>query len=146
MTVSDEHGKGGELLRQQVSSFWQPSSPVGAETIRIHVMYCEVDMIIRYLREMSVDIPDANADLTVYRQRGGTITALATARPVDGMVTEVFIEEAINHADGREALRQNDSVYGLWVRDATSSESADVGIYFGWMPDYYLGSDNPHTY
>jgi hypothetical protein len=132
-TVSDEHGKGAEVLRQAVASHWEPSSAASGVTSNHHVLYCEVDMIIRYLRIMSVDLPDANADLTINRNRAGTLTALAAAVAVDGLTTEIFTEVTLTLViDG---LRKDDSVYGVMVRDTGSTESADWGIYLGWMPD-----------
>ena len=139
-TVSDEHGKGAEVLRQAVASHWEPSSAVGAVSSNHQLLYCEVDIIIRYLRVMTVDVPDANADLTINRNRAGTLTAIAAAQAMDGFVTEIIQEPALTIAvDG---LRQDDTVYGVMVRDATSSESADWGIYLGWMPDIFTSGVN----
>jgi hypothetical protein len=138
-TVSDEHGKGAEVLRQAVGQFYQTSSPVASETITVHVLDCEVDVWIRWIRVMCVDIPDANADLTIYRNRAGTLTALASAVALDGLTTEVFSNVTVTVADN--SLRKDDSVYGLCVRDSTSSESGDVGVYMGWQPDIFGDND-----
>ena len=140
-TLKDEYGKGGEALRQDVSSHWEPSS-AGGVTSTHHVHYCEVDELIRLIRVMTVDVPDANADLTVYRNRAGTLTALAAAVAVDGLTTEVFSELTLTVA--RNALRKDDSVYALMVRDGGSTESADWAVYFGWMPDVF-GSGAQYT-
>ena len=134
-TVSDEHGKGAEALRQAVSSHWEPSSAAGAVTSNHHVLYCETDTVIRYLRVMSVDLPDADADLTINRNRAGTLTALAAAVAVDTLTTEVFTEVTLTVAI--DALKQDDSVYGVMLRATASTESADWGIYLGWMPDIF---------
>ena len=139
-TVSDEHGKGAEVLRQQVASVYDNSSPSSSVSTNMHVMYCEVDMIIRYLRTMTVDVPDANADLTVYRNSAGTITALAAARAVDGLTTEVVTEETLTLA--ANGLRQDDTVYAIMVRDSGSTESGDWGVYLGWMPDIFSGDSS----
>ena len=133
--VSFEHGKGMEVLRQATSDHWEPSSAAGAVTSNHHVLDCEVDVFIRFLRVMTVDIPDANADLTINRNRNGTLTALATAVAVDGLTTEQFTNVTLTATVGPAALRKNDSVYGVMVRDASSTESADWGITLGWMPD-----------
>ena len=144
-TVSDEHGKGAEVLRQAVASHWEPSSAVGSVSSNHQLLDCEVDMIIRHLRIMTVDVPDANADITVYRNRAGTLTALATAVAVDGLTTEVFSNVTLTLA--KNGLRKDDSVYAIMVRDATSSESADWGVYLGWMPDIFGGDANfPRTF
>ena len=143
-TVSDEHGKGAESLRQAVASQWQASSPVSSESSNLQLMYCEVDAIIRYLRVMAVDVPDANADLIVYRNRAGTITALAAVAALDAYVTEVIQELTLTLAVN--GLRKDDTVYGILVRDATSSESGDVGIYLGWMPDIFSSGADFRTY
>ena len=39
-TVSDEHGKGAESLRQAVADHWEPSSAAGAVTSNHHLLYC----------------------------------------------------------------------------------------------------------
>lgn len=133
LTVSDEHGKGAEVLRQAVASHWEPISAGSGITSHHHILYCEVDMIIRYLRYMSVDICDADADLTVYRNRLGTLTALAAAHAYDTDTTEIFVEATLTLAVN--GLRKNDSVYALMLRATASTESGDWGVYFGWMPD-----------
>lgn len=133
LTVSDEHGKGAEVLRQQLSTYSESISANGVVTSNHHVMYCEIDMIIRYLRVMSITVPDANADLTVYRNRVGTLVALAGVAALDGYTTEIFQELTLTLAVN--GLRKNDSVYGIMVRDATSEDAADWAIYLGWMPD-----------
>ena len=134
LTVADEYGKGAEVLRQAVSGHWEPLSAAGVVTSNHHVLYCEVDVVIRYLRVMSVDLPNADADLTIYRNRAGTITNLmAAAVAVDTMTTEVIVEQALDVAVN--ALRKDDTVYGIMVRSAGSTASGDWGIYFGWMPD-----------
>ena len=107
----------------------------GAVTSTHHVLDCEVDITIRFLRVMSVDLPDANADLTIYRNRAGTISALATAVAVDTLTTEIFSNVTLTVA--KNFLRKDDSVYALMVRDAGSTESADWAIHLGWMPDLY---------
>ena len=79
-TVSDEHGKGGEVLRQQVAS---ENNLIGAATVVTHIMYCEVDMIIRFIRVISVNVPDDSAAYTIYRNRAGSISALHSAIALD---------------------------------------------------------------
>ncbi len=143
-TVSDEHGKGAEVLRQQVVDHWEASSAVASVSSNHQIMYCEVDMIIRYLRAMTVDVPDANADLTAYRNRAGTITALSAAQAMDTFVTEVIQEVTLTLAVN--GLRQDDTVYAIMVRDATSSESADWGLYLGWMPDIFSQDSSFRSY
>lgn len=144
-TISDEHGKGAEVLRQAVASHWEPSSASGSVSSNHHLLDCEVDVLIRFLRVMSVDLPDANADLTVYRNRGGTLTALHSAVAVDTLTTEVFSNVTLTEA--KNALRKDDSVYAVMVRDSSSTESADWGIYLGWMPDVFdMNSSEFRTY
>ncbi len=143
-TVSDEHGKGAETLRQAVASVYDNSSPSGSVSTNSHVHYCEVDEIIRYLRAMSVDIPDANADLTVYRNRAGTLTVLAAALAIDTFTTEVIQEATLTIATN--SLRKDDTVYAIMVRDATSTESGDWGVYLGWMPDIFSSGVDYRTY
>ncbi len=133
--ISFEHGKSMEVLRQAKADHWEPSSAAAGVTSNHHVLDCEVDTYIRFLRVMTVDVPDDNADLTLNRNRAGTLTALAAAVAVDTLTTEVFSNVTLTHADGAAALRKNDSVYGVMVRDATSTESGDWAIYLGWMPD-----------
>ncbi len=134
-TVSDEHGKGAEILRQQVAQIWNIT---GVNTINLHVMYAEVDIIIRWIKLMSVEVMDANADLTLNRNRAGTLSALATAVALDGLTTEVITDVvltvAVNH------VRQDDTIYGVLVRDGSSADDGDVGIYTGWMPDIFTDS------
>lgn len=144
-TVSDEHGKGAEGLRQAVASHWEPSSAAGSIISNHHILDCEVDMIIRFLRVMSVDLPDANADLVVNRNRAGTLTALASAVAIDALTTEIFANVTLTVA--KNSLRKNDSVYGVMTRDAGSTESADWGAYLGWMPDVFSqDADNFRSY
>ncbi len=144
-TVSDEHGKGGEVLRQAVASHWEPSSAAGAVSSNHHILDCEVDMLIRFLRVMSVDLPDADADLTINRNRAGTLTALAAAVAVDTLTTEVFNNSTLTLAVN--GLRKNDSVYGVMLRATASTESADWGVYLGWMPDVFSAdADNFRSY
>ncbi len=146
-TVSDEHGKGAEILRQQVADHWEASSAVASVSSNHHIMYCEVDIIIRYMRVMTVDVPDANADLTIYRNRAGTITALtAAARAFDALTTEIIVEETILASLGNNAVIQDDTVYAIMVRDATSSESGDWAVYFGWMPNIFEPNAVLQTY
>ncbi len=134
-TLSDEHGKGAEVLRQHVEAHSEQSSPVASVSTNHHIMYCETDTTIRYIRIMTVDIPDANADLTVYRNRAGSITAMHTVAALDGFTTEIIQEIALTVA--RNMLNVDDTVYAIMVRDATSSESADWAVYFGWMPSIF---------
>ena len=143
LTISDEHGKGAEILRQAVTSHWEPSS-AGSVTSSHHLLYCEVDMVIRYLRVMSVDLPDANADLTVYRNRAGTLTALAGAAAVDTYTLEVIQELTLTVA--ADVLRKDDTVFALMVRDGGSTESGDWAVYLGWMPDAFTGGADYVTY
>lgn len=133
LTISDEHGKGAEILRQAVASHWEPSSAASSIITNQHVLYCEVDMIIRFLRIMTVDIPDGDADLVVNRNRAGTLTAIAATRAVDLLTTEIFVEETLTLAVN--GLRKDDSVYAVMTRAVASTESADWGVYLGWMPD-----------
>ncbi len=143
-TVSDEHGKGAEILRQAVASTYDNSSPGASVSTNMHILYCEVDVLIRYLRVMTVDVPDANADLTVNRNRAGTLTVLAAAIAVDAYTTEVIQEATLTLAiDG---LRKDDTVYGVMVRDAGSEESGDWGVYLGWVPDIMSSGANFRTY
>ena len=137
-TISDEHGKGAEILRQAVAS---ENNLIGAATVITHLLYCEVDMIIRFIRTISVNVPDNSATLTVYRNRAGTLTALTAIIAFDdagAQVTEISDEIALVVA--RNALRQNDSVYAIVIRDGTSQDLADWGIFLGWMPDLYDNS------
>lgn len=143
-TVSDEHGKGAEVLRQHVATHWEPVSAASGITSNHQICYCEVDMVIRYLRLMVVDVPDANADIVVYRNRAGTLTQLAGTVDLSGYVTEVMQELTLTLvADG---LRSDDSVYAIMVRDTSSTESADWGIYLGWMPDIFGANAQAKTY
>ncbi|KKN86846.1 hypothetical protein LCGC14_0264050 [marine sediment metagenome] len=143
-TVSDDHGKGAEVLRQAVASHWEPSSAAGAVSSNHHVLDCEVDVIIRFLRVMSVDLPDADADLTISRNRAGTLTALAAAVAVDTQTTEIF--ENITLTLAINGLRKDDSVYAVMLRATASTESADWGVYLGWMPDVFSGDSDFRTY
>ena len=137
-TVSDEHGKGAEVLRQAVAS---QNNLAGNASVITHLLYCEVDMIIRFIRTISVNIPDDSAVLTIYRNRAGTITALATAIPFDDAGSQVTeISDEITLGVARNHLRQNDSVYMIMVRDASSTDLADWGVFLGWMPDLYDNS------
>ena len=134
-TVSDEHGKGGEMLRQQVIS---ENNLAGNATVASHIMYCEVDVIIRFIRIISVNIPDDSATMVIYRNRAGTIAALHATIALDdagSIVTEISEEVALTVANNH--LRADDSVYALVVRDSSSTDLADWGIFFGWMPDYH---------
>ena len=132
-TVSDEHGKGAEALRQAVVDHSEQSSAGSGITSNHHLLDCEVDMIIRFLRIMTVDVPDADADITVNRNRAGTLTALGSAVAVDTLTTEIFANVTLTLA--KNGLRKNDSVYAVMVRATASTESADWGVYLGWMPD-----------
>ena len=141
-TVSDELGRGAEVLRQEVCDYREVAA--GNATTNHHVHYCEVNEIIRYIRVMSVDLMDANADLIVYRNRAGTIAALTGTIALDGFTIEVFVEEALVAA--QDFLRKDDSVYGILIRDGGSTESGDFAIYFGWMPDVADADGNHRTY
>ena len=143
-TVSDEHGKGVESLRQAKADHWEPASAAGAVVSNHHILDCEVDMIIRWIRVWSVDLPDANADVSINRNRGGTLTALVATQAIDTFTTEVSQEPALTVS--AESLRRNDSVYAIMTRDATSTESADWAIFLGWMPDLGLGANDPRTF
>ncbi len=144
-TVSDEHGKGVESLRQAKADHWEPASAAGAVSSNHHILDCEVDVLIRWLRVMTVDVPDANADLTIYRNRAGTISALAAAVAVDTLTTEIFSNVTLTVA--LNVLRRDDSVYAIMVRDAGSTESADWAVYLGWMPDLFSADANdPRTF
>ncbi len=138
-TISDEHGKGGEVLRQAVAS---ENNLAGNASVITHLLYCEVDMLIRFIRTISVNIPDDSATLVVYRNRAGTITALTPTIAFDdagAQVTEISDEIAI--AVARNHLRADDSVYMIVVRDASSTDLADWGVFLGWMPDVFDQSD-----
>lgn len=143
-TVSDEHGKGVESLRQAKADHWEPASAAGSVISNHHILDCEVDMIIRWIRVWTVDVPDANADVSINRNRGGTLTALVATQAIDGFTTEVSAEPALTVS--AESLRRNDSVYAIMTRDATSTESADWAIFLGWMPDLGLGANDPRTF
>lgn len=132
-TISDEHGKGAEFLRQHVASHSEPSSAAGAVVSNHQIMYCEVDMLIRYLRLMAVTVPDANADLIVYRNRAGTIVQLAGVAALDGYTTEIMQELTLTI--DQMGLNGDDTVYAIMTRDASSEDAADWAVYFGWMPD-----------
>lgn len=134
-TVSDEHGKGAEVLRQQVTSLFNIT---GVNTINLHIMYAEVDILIRWMKVMSVEVFDANADLTLNRNRAGTLTALAAAIALDTLTTEVITDVTLTVAIN--SIRQDDTIYGVLVRDASSADDGDVGIYTGWMPDIFTDS------
>lgn len=141
-TVSDELGKGAEVLRQQVISVHDLSG--GNNTINIHCLYAEVDIILRYIRVMCVEVPDANADLTFNRNRQGTLTALASAVALDGLTTEIFSEVTLTQAI--DVVKQDDSIYAVLVRDASSTQDGDIGVYLGWMPDLYTPGGVPRTF
>ncbi len=141
-TVSDEHGKGAEVLRQEVMSESDRSG--GNATTNHHVHYCEVDEVIRFIRYMSVDLFDLNADVTAFRNRGGTLTALHAARALDLLTTEEFVEEVLTVA--KNSLRKDDSVYAILVRDVSSTEDGDFGLYFGWIPNVHELDADHRTY
>ena len=140
-TVSDEHGKGAEILRQQVTSLWNIT---GNNTINLHVMYAEVDIILRWIKLMSVEVLDANADLTLNRNRAGTLAALAAAVALDGLTTEIIADVVLTVAI--DSIRIDDTIYGVLIRDAGSADDGDVGIYLGWMPDLYRNDAVSKTY
>ncbi len=141
-TISDEHGKGGEVLRQAVAS---QNNLAGNASVITHLLYCEVDMIIRFIRTISVNIPDDSATLVTYRNRAGTITGLHSSIAFDDAGSQVTeISDEITLSVGRNHLRADDSVYLIVVRDASSTDLADWGVFLGWMPDLTDG-DGGHA-
>ncbi len=139
--MSAEHGKGAEVLRQQVTSLFNIT---GVNTINLHIMYAEVDLVIRWIKVMSVEVFDSNADLTLNRNRAGTLAALATAIALDTLTTEVITDVALTVAI--DSIRIDDTIYGVLVRDGDSAQDGDVGVYTAWMPDLYRNDTVNKTY
>ena len=141
-TISDELGKGAEILRQAVCDYTEVAA--GNATTNHHIHYCEVDEIIRYVRTMSVDLMDADADLIVYRNRAGTIAAITGTIVLDTHTIEIFQEHALVVAP--DFLRKDDSVYGILIRSVGSTEPGDMAVHFGWMPNIFGQDSDYRTY
>ena len=82
-TVSDEHGKGAEILRTHNDRTYQFSSPSSAETIIHGPWKIEVDSQLREAVINVTDQPDADADITLYVYRNQQRVQLTASTPMD---------------------------------------------------------------
>ena len=82
-TVSDEHGKGAEILRVWHSESYQFSSPASAETVINGPWKIEVDTQLREAVINVDDQPDADADIVLYVYRNQQRVQLTASTPLD---------------------------------------------------------------
>ena len=82
-TVSDEHGKGAEILRAWHSETYQFSSPSSTDTVINGPWKVEVDIQIREAVINVTDAPDANADIVLYVYRNQQRVALTASTAMD---------------------------------------------------------------
>ena len=82
-TVSDEHGKGAEILRVWHSETYQFSSPSSCDTVINGPWKVEVDTRLREVVINVTDAPDANADMVLYVYRNQQRVQLTPTIPMD---------------------------------------------------------------
>ncbi len=86
-TVSDEHGKGAEILRSHNDRTYQFSSPASAETVINGPWKIEVDSQIREAVINVTDQPDSDADIVLYVYRNQQRVQLTASTPLDNTGT-----------------------------------------------------------
>ena len=134
-TVSDEHGKGVEILRQQVVDI------TGASGTKV-VMVAEVDMLIRNIQVSLVGGTAATAgtlDVDV-RPSGGSTTTILN----DYDLTSVGANATVDTNVSAIKVARGSRVEVTWASLAAAARVFSVHI--GWMPDMFSIVDNPRSY
>ena len=132
-TVSDEHGKGSEILRQQVINV------AGNHTVI--VMEAEVDLLLRNLRFVSTSGMTAGT-VQFVRRRGGVsadITAVESIVNASGYSVTDF-----SLAVGRDFVRKGDLIVAATT--GLVPAGSNVSIIVEWMPDLWGPSADAKTY
>ena len=141
-TVSDEHGKGVEILRQEIA---QLSSASAAKV----VLYAEVDLIIRSMYIANTTALTAGS-VVLQRKRGSTTTSLVTyTLPSSGSselrsansVVEVNVSPSHGSVKRGDILIVNPSA----IAPAPSTSNI-ITVHVGWMPDMFSIVNNPRSY
>lgn len=139
-TVSDEHGKGTEVLRQQLYSLHTgtPSSHP--------IMVAEVDMLIRNLFVVSNnEAPTAGTVQFRARPAGGagtTEVSLTAAADISSLGGWATLDVPLTAA--RDAVKKGWVVYVTVSGLTPNTARPSVGV--GWMPDLWGPSADAKTY
>ena len=134
-TVSDEHGKGVEILRQQVVDI------TGAAGTKV-VMVAEVDMLIRNIQVSLVGGTAATAGTldVVVRPSGGTATTILD----DYDLTDVAANATADAGVSAVKVSRGSRVEVTWA--AVAATARVFSVHIGWMPDMFSIVDNPRSY
>ena len=135
-TVSDEHGKGVEILRTVTKEF---SATAASNT---PVFEAEVDLVVRFVRvrNLAAGTPSAGT-YTVTRKKAGSTeaaTQVATGDSLDPGSNYGSVEVPVTH---RTRVRKGDVIL-VTKPDSTTAVAVDIG----WMPDMFGFESNPRTF
>lgn len=134
-TVSDEHGKGVEILRQQVVNL-----SGGAHTEIL--MIAEVDMIIRNLSIVgTVELTDGEIQFFTRASGAAAAIELTAVEDVDiGAFTIKDIPLSVDLATVKKGHILQATTTGV------TPGAARLSVHVGWMPDMFGLDSVPRTF
>ena len=132
-TVSDEHGKGVEVLRQQIAQ-------ENGNADDIPIMIAEVDCVIRHITLVSTGAL-TNGTVNVARRAPGA-TPVSLTGDASAVVAEVTKLD-IPLTSANTALKKGDILE--LTADALTS-GVDYAVIVGWMPDLFSLDADARTY
>ena len=133
-TVSDEHGKGVEILRQQVVQ--------SAGNGTYIVMVAEVDSVVRYIEVVRHGAGVAQ-DVIFYKRQSGAATGARVALTANTTLTAaVAPRNGIVELPLVVSTLEKDDI----VECVTTGTGTGVSMHFGWMPDMFTLEAQARTY
>lgn len=132
-TVSDEHGKGSEILRQQAYTFSSNGNHV--------VYYAEVDTIIRSIVVIRRGSGAAAILHVQKRGPGSATTDIVPATTLDAAAAPRYIGTELPLVVERNIVKKGESVEMIG-----SGTHTDYSVHFNWMPDMWSADADARTY
>ena len=132
-TVSDEHGKGAEVLRQQVNTI--------SNNVSRTLMVTEVDVVIRTVKVSPAAAFTAGA-VRLYQVASGSSSSTS--------ITESFDLSSLSAYEIGELtlevseIDKDSTIYATTT--STNPSSSHVTVHLGWMPNMFSLDSDHRTY
>ena len=135
-TVSDEHGKGVEVLRQNAVT------DIGSDA-NVPIMVAEVDLIIRNFKVANNEVDPSAGTVQFFTRTPGAATAtpLTAATGVGTMTGSDVLEIPLTAA--RDSVKKGDLIQ---VTIANLTNNVRLTAIVGWMPDMFGFESSPRTF
>ena len=134
-TVSDEHGKGVEILRQNSAAH------TGSDD-SIPIMVAEVDLVIRNLKVAGNEVDPAAGTVQFFsRPPGGTAVPLTASTAVSSMAANDVLDIPLSAAN--TTVKKGDMIQ---VTIASLTSNVRLTAIVGWMPDMFTLEAQARSY